>query len=107
MTQNSQRLPPPMRTVVIIILLLLFRYTSRCVLVEFPPPCLDMPMADYVQFTGLVNKSSSAIGKMIGLGKKFIETGISELDSYILPKLRSMLSTYGSIVPRVLPSYAF
>ena len=63
-------------------------------------------MAKYVQFTGLVKKSSSAIGKMIGLGKKFIETGISELDSYILPKLRSMLSTYGSIVPRVLPSYA-
>ena len=63
-------------------------------------------MAEYVQFTGLVKKSSSAIGKMIGLGKKFIETGISELDSYILPKLRSMLSTYGSIVPRVLPSYA-
>ena len=61
-------------------------------------------MTDYVHVTDLIKRCASAIGSIIALGKKFIDRGIGELDSYILPKLRSMLTS--SVVPRVLPSYA-
>ena len=80
-----------------------FRYMSRFALVQFPPPCLDIAMTNYVHVTDLIKRCASAIGSIIGLVKNFIDRGIGELDSYILPKLRSMLT---SSVVQVLPCYA-
>ena len=80
------------------------RYISRCVLIEFPPPCLDISMTSYAQLPDLIARSGSAVGSIIGLGKKFFEVGIGEVDSFVLLKVRGLLNS--SIVPRVLPSYA-
>jgi hypothetical protein len=60
-------------------------------------------MSNYKQLSHLLKKSSGCIGEMIGLGKKFLEIGTTELDENILPTIRELIDT--SVVPRVLPSY--
>ena len=47
---------------------------------------------------------ASGVGLFISLGEAFINRGIGEMDNIILPKLRGLLR--GSVIPRVLPSYA-
>ena len=76
---------------------------SRCVLIEFATPCIDITMSNYAQLSHLLKKSSSSIGELIGLGMKFLEVGTTELDNSILPNLRRLVDA--SVVPRVLPSY--
>ena len=73
-------------------------------MIEFPGPSLDISMSNYAKLPQLIENSSSAVGYLIALGKKFIEVGIGEMDNVIIPKLRSMLSD-DVVIPRVLPSY--
>ena len=80
------------------------RYTSKCLLLEFMGPALDIPMTQYAELPELLQASSSAIGGMIGLGRKFVESGIREMDSELLPELRNLIGE--NIIPRVLPSYS-
>ena len=61
-------------------------------------------MLEYAKLPALIDKSSSAVGFIISLGARFIEQGIVEMDSDLLPELRSLLD--GRAIPRVLPSYA-
>ena len=61
-------------------------------------------MTQYTQLPLLLQKSSSAIAALVGLGKKFVESGISEMDNDLLPELRSLIGE--ETIPRVLPSYA-
>lgn len=82
----------------------LFRYASRSVLIGFHPPQVDPTTTQYCSLPQLMNQAKSAIGFMISLGKKFSETGISEIDMYIKPKLKSMLPN--GVWPRVIPGYA-
>ena len=78
-------------------------YISRCVLVEFATPCIDITMANYAQLSRLLKISSSSIGEMIGLGRKFLEIRTTELNNDILPNLHRLVDA--SVVPRVLFSY--
>ena len=44
-------------------------------------------MTQYAELPKLLQASSSAIGGMIGLGRKFVESGIREMDGELLPLL--------------------
>ena len=61
-------------------------------------------MTQYAELPELLQASSSAIGVMIGLGRKFVESGIREMDGELLPELRNLIGE--STIPRVLPSYS-
>ena len=61
-------------------------------------------MSKCSELPDLLEKSTSAIGAMIGLGKKFVESGIREMDSSVLPELCTLVGKQA--IPRVLPSYA-
>ena len=81
-----------------------YRFMSRCLLLEFGLPCLDISLSEYVKLPDLLENASSNVGFLIGLGKKFVEQGIQEMDEDILPELRRMAGQH--LLPRVLPSYA-
>lgn len=76
---------------------------SRCNLIEFSGPCLNIPLLEYTKFPALFKKASSAIGFIIGLGEKFCDVGIQDLDNILLQELKLLI---GDAIPRVLPSYA-
>ena len=59
---------------------------------------------EYAKLPALIEKSSSAVGFIISLGKRFIEEGIAGMDGDLLPELRRLLD--GRAIPRVLPPYA-
>ena len=79
------------------------RYISRCNLIEFAPPSLDVPLVEYTKFPDMLDKASSAVAFVIGLGKHFVEEGIREMDESLLPDLKNALGAHA--IPRVLPSY--
>jgi hypothetical protein len=79
------------------------RYLSRCLLVEFKPPSIDIAMSSYSQLPPLLDQATSAIGLLISLGEAFSRRGIEEMDEKILPKLCSLIA---GAIPRVLP-YSF
>ena len=60
-------------------------------------------MTDYAELPALMERSSSVVGLIISLGGRFIEKGIAQMDSDLLPELRKLLA--GQAFPRVLPSY--
>lgn len=59
---------------------------------------------EYTKFPDLLDKASSAVGYIIGLGEIFCEIGISDIDKTLLPELRNLIGDHA--IPRVLPSYA-
>ena len=71
-------------------------YLSRCILLEFHAPSLEIPMTIYAELPALLT------GTFISMGEAFISRGIQEIDSDILPTLREHI---GGAIPRVLPSY--
>ena len=77
---------------------------SRCLLLEFGLPCLDISLSRYSKLPDLLENASSNVGFIISLGKKFTEQGIQEMDEHILPQLRELAGH--CLLPRVLPSYA-
>ena len=84
--------------------LTIFRYASRCLLIEFGLPQLSTTLADYTDLPDLLSGATRSIGFMISLGEMFLMEGISEIDGTIYPKLKDMLPE--GIWPRVVPGYA-
>lgn len=80
------------------------RYISRCVLIEFTSPCLNVSLLEYTKFSDLLDRALNAVAFAIGLGQRFIEAGIYEMDKDILPELKEVMGDL--VLPRVLPSYA-
>ena len=78
------------------------RYLSRCLLLEFHAPPLEISMTRYAELPGLLTGCTSAIGTFISLGEAFLSRGIQEIDNDILPTLRQQIR---GAIPRVLPSY--
>ena len=52
---------------------------------------MDTSILEYAKPPALIEKSSSAVGFIISLGARFIEQGIVEMDSDLLPELQSLL----------------
>ena len=75
------------------------RYASRCLMVEFTEPPLQMTIAEYMGLVELWTACSSCAGLCISLGKKFFHQGVEEVDQMILPEFLSDVA--GSISPRV------
>lgn len=86
------------------VFILAVRYISRCLLIEFSDPPLDISVIDYVRLPLSLKKSSSAIGALISLGKKFVDSGISEIGKFLQVEVRKVLE--GMAIPRVILSYA-
>lgn len=82
-----------------------FRYLSRCVLIEFVHPRIDSTISEFDQLHQLMENSSSAVGFLISLGKKFLINSTKDLDEKILPKLKSALED-AAVIPRVYIGYA-
>lgn len=80
------------------------RYASRAVMIEFSLPQLDPSVTDYACLPVLMDDSVKSIGFLIGLGKKFVDEGISSIDEVLAPRLKAMLPK--GIWPRVIPGYA-
>ena len=79
------------------------RYISRCLLIEFKHPRLKSSMKEFEDLNNLIEKLSSSVGFLIGLGKKFVDTITKDLDNYILPKLQKHLGD--KILHRVCVGY--
>lgn len=77
---------------------------SRCLLIEFSNPPLDVSVTDFEHLPELLKQSSSAIGAVISLRKRFLESGISEIGNILQPEVRKLLG--GMAIPRVIVSYA-
>lgn len=63
-----------------------------------------MSGVEYTTLPLLLKEGTRAMGTVIGLGKKFVLSGIKEMDEKLLPQLRSIVGQ--DTMPRVLPSYA-
>lgn len=50
-----------------------------------------------------MQKCSSSVGFVVGLGEKFVSKVILEMDDEILTEIRKLLT--GQVIPRVMPSY--
>ena len=75
------------------------RYLSRCILIEFHAPCLELSIKSYAKLPTLLEKSTSGVGFFISLGEAFKSRGINEMDEVILPNLRKILEGVVSRVP--------
>ena len=82
----------------------MYRYMSRCLLVEFQDPPLSLTLTQHMHLVELWKKCSSCIGHCIELGERFFKKGVSEVDDIIIPKLNSRAQQ--GISPRVIVSYA-
>ena len=78
---------------------------SRCLLIEFQSPCLEVSLTTYSQLPSLLANASSGAGLFISLGEAFMSRGIQDMDSDVLPKLRGLLGVRA--IPRVLPSMLY
>lgn len=73
-------------------------------MIPFKLPQLSMTLSEYMSIVALQRKAGSCAGFLIGLGKKFFDTGVSEVDNVILPQLSALAPA--SVNPRVMPSYS-
>ena len=80
-----------------------FRYISRCLLIEFKHPRLKSSMKEFEELNILMEKLSSSVGFLIGLGKKFLDAITHDLDNHILPELHKHLGD--TILHRVCVGY--
>ena len=81
----------------------LYRYLSRCLLIEFKHPRMKCPVTNFDKLHHLMNQSSSAIGFLISLGQRFTKECAECLDNIILPKLDEVLGE--NVQPRVRMGY--
>jgi len=63
------------------------RYLLRCLLIEFKHPRLKSTVSEFDELYEAMTNSSSAIGFLIGLGKKLTENSNTDIDKVIMPKL--------------------
>ena len=80
------------------------RYASRAVMIEFSLPQLDPSVTEYTNLPALMENSVKSIGFLISLGKRFVTSGITEIDEVLTPRLKMMLPK--GIWPRIVPGYA-
>lgn len=73
-------------------------------MIPFKLPQLSMTLSEYMSIVRLQRRAGSCVGYLIGLGKKFFSTGVSEVDTEILPLLTERAPS--GVNPRVMPSYA-
>lgn len=73
-------------------------------MIPFKLPQLSMTLTEYMKIVTLQSKAGSCAGFLIGLGNKFFEHGVADVDQNILPLLTSVAP--GDVNPRVMPSYA-
>ena len=76
---------------------------SRCLLIEFEDPPVSINTSQHMQLVKMWKKCGACIGFCIGLGDKFFDTGIAEMEE-LVKMLQSNANS--SISPRVLPAYA-
>lgn len=81
-----------------------FRYLSRCVLIEFVHPRIDSTISEFDKLHQLIESSSSAVGFLISLGNEFLINSTKDLDEQVLPKLKSALED--AVIPRIYIGYA-
>ena len=55
-------------------------------MIPFSSPAVNMKMVDYMHLAELWKKCSSCVGFCCGLGKKFFDEGIDEVDNVITPE---------------------
>ncbi len=60
-------------------------------------------MLEYRGLPPLLERVSSAVGRVIRLGKVFVEEGIQEMEEVIKPEVVDLLGH--KAIPRVIPSY--
>ena len=82
----------------------LCRYASRCLMVEFMDPPLQITLAKYMEIVELCKACGSCAGFCVSLGKAFFHEGVEDVDERILPEFAA--SVAGHVSPRVLPSYS-
>ena len=70
---------------------------------EFVHPRIDSTISQFDKLYEMMENSSSAVGFLISLGKKFMMNSTKELDEIILPRLKVLEDT---IAPRVNIGYA-
>ena len=81
-----------------------YRYASRCLMIEFSTPPVATTLGQYRELGKLWEVCSSCAGFCISLGNSFFSEGIEEVDNDILPRMTASASE--DISPRVIPSYA-
>ena len=64
------------------------RYQSRCLMINFGLPSLDIGMAEYIGPVGLWKQCSSCAGFCCALGDQIFDKGIDEIEGSICPMLR-------------------
>ena len=69
---------------------------------EFVHPRIDSTISEFDMLYEMMENSSSAVGFLISLGKKFIMNSTKELGEIILPRLKVLDNT---IAPRVNIGY--
>lgn len=79
------------------------RYLSRCLLIEFKHPRIKSTITEFDQLYAAMNILSSAIGFLIGLGKKLTQSSNKDIDEVIMPKLDLIFGD--QVFPRVALSY--
>lgn len=63
-----------------------------------------MSLSEYMEIVELQRKAGGCIAFLIGLGGKFFSSGVSEVDSSLIPAIRNQAPS--SVTTRVIPSYA-
>ena len=74
-----------------------YMYLSRCLLIRFLAPCLEMSMKSYSELPTLLARATSGVGMLISLEEAFTTRGINEMDADIVPTLRASLGGLGVI----------
>ena len=78
--------------------------SSRCLLIEFQQPPLKMGLSTFIDLAESWKACSSCVGFCIGLGERFFNTGIKDVDNTLTPYIISRAAD--GVSPRVFPSYA-
>ena len=61
-------------------------------------------MAEYQKLPPILKDASKTVGVVKGLGEKFVQSGVREMDSVLQPKLHSLFGN--ATLPRILQSYS-
>ena len=73
------------------------RYASRAVMIEFSLPQLDPSVTEYTNLPALMENSVKSIGFLISLGKRFVTSGITEINEVLTPQGRRSTLIIGQV----------
>ena len=82
----------------------LCRSATRCLLIPFAKPSLKAKVSSHYKLNKCLPPVSGGIVYLIGLGKRFHEEGMQEMDERIIPQLESVFPP--NAFHRVIPQYA-